>query len=214
MSETPAARLLVWSDYVCPFCYLEAPVLEQVRANYGDRIAIDWRAFELRPEPAPTLDPDGEYLHRVWGQSVYPMAEQRGMTLRLPPVQPRSRKAHEAAAYTRSQGRFDAMHTAIFRAFFEDGFDIGRDSVLIDVGRSVGLDGKELAEALREGRYTALVLDDQQQAQSLGLSGVPATIVVPDESLGGHPLLVSGAQPYEMLAGAIEEVLARGKAKS
>ena len=211
---SPAVRLLVWSDYVCPFCYLGLPALEQLQEAYGDRVAIDWRAFELRPDPVPTLDPDGDYLHQVWGQSVYPLAEQRGMTLRLPPVQPRSRKAHEAAAYARTQGRFDDMHAAIFRAFFEDGFDIGRDSVLVDLGRSVGLDGRDLAVALREGRYTALVQDDQQQAQEIGLTGVPATVLVPDQKLGGHPLLVSGAQPFDVLAGAVEEVLARGTAKS
>ena len=95
MTESPAVRLLVWSDYVCPFCYLEVPVLDAVREHYGDRVVLDWRAFELRPEPEPTLDPDGAYLHRAWGQSVYPLAEQRGMTLRLPPVQPRSRKAFQ-----------------------------------------------------------------------------------------------------------------------
>ena len=54
---------------------------------------IDWRAYKLRSDPVPTLDPDGDYLHRVWNASVYPMARAFGMTLRLPPVQPRSRKA-------------------------------------------------------------------------------------------------------------------------
>lgn len=209
MTTAPAVHLLVWSDYVCPFCYLELPVIEQVRARYGDRITIDWKAFELRPEPEPTLDPDGEYLHRVWGQSVYPMAEQRGMTLRLPPVQPRSRKAFESVAFAREQGRFDAMHQALFRGFFEDGFDIGDDSVLLDIARSVGLDPQALAEALAEGRYTQRVLADEQAAHHMGLSGVPATIVVPDESLGGPPLLVSGAQPLDVVVGAIEQVLSR-----
>ena len=97
-------RLSIWSDYVCPFCYLELPLLDQLNAELGDRVAVDWRAFELRPDPVPTLDPDAPYLHRVWSQSVYPMAEARGMTLRLPPVQPRSRKALEAAEFARSVG--------------------------------------------------------------------------------------------------------------
>jgi predicted DsbA family dithiol-disulfide isomerase len=209
MTESPVVRVFVWSDYVCPFCYLELPELDRLNDAYGGRVTVDWRAFELRPEPAPTLDPDGEYLHRVWGQSVYPMADQRGMVLRLPPVQPRSRKAHEAAAFARAQGRFDPMHRALFQAFFEEGFDIGRDDVLIDLARSVGLDGDALAEALRDGRHTAQVLADQEVARRMGLGGVPATILVPDESVGGQTLAVSGAQPFEAVASAVEEILAR-----
>ena len=79
-------------------------------------VRVEWRAFELRPDPVPTLDPDGAYLHRVWNQSVYPMARERGLTLRLPPVQPRSRKAHEATAFARSAGRADATAEALFGA--------------------------------------------------------------------------------------------------
>ncbi|MDQ3803335.1 MAG: hypothetical protein M3416_05715 [Acidobacteriota bacterium] len=52
---------------------------------------VVWRAFELRPEPVPALDPNGEYLRRVWRSSVYPLAEWLGVTMRPPPVQPRSR---------------------------------------------------------------------------------------------------------------------------
>src|SRR5215218_7817962 len=101
MAKDNTVRILVWSDYVCPFCYLERPVLERVQGELGHGVEIDWRSFELRPEPEPTLDPDAEYLHRVWNQSVYPMAQERGMVMKLPPVQPRSRKAHEAAEFAR-----------------------------------------------------------------------------------------------------------------
>jgi predicted DsbA family dithiol-disulfide isomerase len=87
-------RIEVWSDYVCPFCYLEFSILERLQRERGQQVSVAWRAYELRPDPVPTLDPDGEYLHRVWNQSVYPMARERGLALKLPPVQPRSRKAH------------------------------------------------------------------------------------------------------------------------
>lgn len=210
MTATPAVRLVVWSDYVCPFCYLEMPVLERVLEDYGDQIAVDWRAFELRPDPVPTLDPDGDYLHDVWERSVYPMAEERGLTLRLPPVQPRSRKAHEAAAFARGVGQFGVMHAALFRAFFEEGLDIGEDAVLADIAAASGLDPAALLESLRQGRYRETVEADQRLAQRMGLSGVPATVVVPDEALGGPPLLVSGAQPYELVAGAVEQALLGG----
>jgi hypothetical protein len=51
-------------------------------------VAIVWRAFELRPDPVPTLDPNGDYLRRLWGSSVYPLAEHLGIDIKLPPAQP------------------------------------------------------------------------------------------------------------------------------
>lgn len=210
MSEDSRARITVFSDYVCPFCYLEEPDLARVREEYGGAVEVDWRAYELRPHPIPTLDPDGEYLHRVWNASVYPMARSLGMALRLPPVQPRSRKALEAAEYAREEGRFDEMHTALFKAFFEDGKDIGEEGVLLEAGAAVGLDREGLRAALEEGRYTEKVLADEELARRLGVESVPTMLV----GLAGEPLeeaeAIVGAQPYGgRLESAVERALSR-----
>lgn len=200
-----AARVVVdvWSDYVCPFCYLQEPVFEAVRKQFGNDIEVRWHAFELRPEPVPTLDPAGEYLRTTWARSVYPMAAQRGMTLRLPPVQPRSRKAFEAAEFARAAGRFEAMHDALFRAFFQDGKDLASVDVLVAVGTSIGLDGVGLRDALERGAFSATVFEDQGAARRLGVSGVPTMVV----RGGGEPLsqgrALVGAQPVAAVAAAI-----------
>ena len=138
--KTAQIRIDVWSDYVCPFCYLEQPVLRRIARQYQGKVVLEWRAFELRPEPVPTLDPDCEYLHAIWNRAVYPMAHTRGMKLRLPPIQPRSRRAFEAAEFARAHGRFGEMHEALFRAFFQEGLDLGSLSVLLQVGAGIGLD--------------------------------------------------------------------------
>ncbi len=204
------ARVTVFSDYVCPFCYLEEPDLMRVREEYGDAVEVDWRAYELRPDPIPILDPDGEYLHHVWNASVYPMAKSLGMALRLPPIQPRTRKALEAAEYAREESKFDEMHMALFRAFFEDGKDIGKGETLLEVGASVGLDREKLRAALEEERYTEKVLDDEQLALRLGVGSVPTMLV----SSAGEPLqnaeVITGAQPYGgRIEAAIERALSR-----
>lgn len=201
MPKDTAIQISVWSDYVCPFCYLEVPVLDQIRRELGDEVAIDWRAFELRPDPAPTLDPNAEYLHRVWNQSVYPMAKERGLSLSLPPVQPRSRKAHEAAEFAREAGLLDEMNRALFRAFFEEGRDLADLAVLLDVGESVGLERGDLREALEKDRYTEKVLEDEHLAQQIGITGVPALVI----GGGRHAYLLSGAQPVE----TVREVIAK-----
>jgi predicted DsbA family dithiol-disulfide isomerase len=203
------ARITVWSDYVCPFCYLEAPVLERIRREFGDAVDVDWRAFELRPEPEPTLDPDGAYLHTVWNRSVYPMARERGMTLRLPPVQPRSRRALELAELAREKGRFDEVHDGLFRAFFEQGKDIDDLDVLADVAAGAGLDPVETRAALEQGTYRERVLHDQGQAAQLGIRGVPAMVIHRPDLPPETAVSLSGAMPYEAVRSAVERLLNR-----
>lgn len=208
MSATDAVVIDVWSDYVCPFCYLELPVLERIRQTYGDEVQVRWHAFELRPDPVPTLDPDGAYLHEIWGRAVYPMAQQRGMTLRLPPVQPRSRKAMEAAEFARAAGCFERMNEALFRAFFEQGQDLASIDVLVQLGRSVGLDAVALKQALDQGLFSERVLQDQRDAQGLGISGVPMLVVRRGDQPVHQGQGLSGAQSYEAVAAAVSRALA------
>lgn len=202
----PEVIVSVWSDYVCPFCYLEEPVLERLKREEGERIAIEWRAFELRPEPEPTLDPNGVYLHDIWSRAVYPLARERGMTLRLPPLQPRSRKALEAAEFARAQGHFDAMHNALFRAFFEEGRDIGSVDILLEIGAEQGLDVATLAQALARGHYTETVLADEALAKRLGVQGVPMMLLRQAGQSLEQSRGLSGAQPYEAIRAALRLV--------
>jgi predicted DsbA family dithiol-disulfide isomerase len=161
-------------------------------------VRVVWRAFELRPEPAPTLEPGGEYLTRVWRDSVYPLAARLGVEMRLPPVQPRSRLAHEAAKWAGRAGRFDDYNAAVFRAFFERGEDIGSPEVLARLAAAIGLDAGAVRAALAGGDLTAQVLTDEEEAAQLSISGVPAFVA-------NRRLMLVGLQP----AGAFREVFAR-----
>jgi len=153
---------------------------------------VVWRAFELRPEPAPTLPPQGEYLTRVWRQVVYPMAERMGMPLRLPPVQPRSRLAHEAARFAAGHGSFKAFHQELFRAFFQRGEDIGQVDVLVALGESVGLDEAALRQALAAREMEAEVAAEEELAGRLGVHAVPAYVA-------DRHRMVTGVQGVEEL---------------
>lgn len=195
----------VWSDYVCPFCYLAEPVLAEVEQEFPG-ILVRWHAFELRPEPVPTLDPNGEYLRDVWDRAVYPMAQSRGMLLRLPPVQPRSRIAHEAAAFARDHRRFTDLNHEVFRAFFEGGKDIGDPIVLEHLAQDAGLDAGKLRDALRGGEYRQTVLEDEAMAQRLGLTGVPASLVRTASAPLERSVLIEGAQSLEIFRRAIRRV--------
>lgn len=209
MSSQHAILVDVWSDYVCPFCYLELPAINRLQEEWrreSTALEVTWHAFELRPEPVPTLDPDGEYLHTVWNRSVYPMAAMHGMALRLPPVQPRSRQAFEAVFFAREQGHFDAMHLALFKAFFEDGKNIGDMTVLLDLASNLGLDQEELYQALQTQRHLPAVLEDEAMAGRLGVSGVPLTLLRQAGQPWASAVPLRGAVPYEDLMAAANAV--------
>jgi predicted DsbA family dithiol-disulfide isomerase len=165
--------------------------------NSVTNIEVIWRAFELRPEPVPTLPPDGEYLHRVWNSSVYPMAQSLGITMKLPPVQPRSRLAHEAAHWARTQRQFEAMNAAIFRAFFERGENIGDAEILISLADDLNLDTVSLRSSLNSREFEQSVINDEQEAETLGVSGVPAFIA-------NRKFALSGVQSLENLKMLVE----------
>jgi predicted DsbA family dithiol-disulfide isomerase len=198
-------QIEVWSDYICPFCYLQEPVVERVAREFADQVQVRWRAYELRPDPEPTLDPGGDYLRDVWATAVYPMAAKRGMKLKLPPVQPRSRKAFEATEYARDRGKADAMRHAIFAAFFEDGRDIGDVAVLEQIAETLDIHPSGVRRALHANVYTDRVIRDENEAAELGLSGVPAMVLTPDSN--ERRLLISGAQPYETVRELVERAL-------
>lgn len=202
----PRIVIEVFSDFVCPFCYLELPELEAVQARFGEALGLRWRAFELRPDPQPLLDPDSDSLHDVWQRSVLPMARERGLTLRQPAIQPRSRLAHEAHAWAMAEApeSAGALRLALFRGFFEESLDLGDIGALMAQAEALGLDGRDLARALSEGRYQQTVSDDHHQAQVLGISGVPGLRFMLD---GQHAGVLEGAQPRRQLLLAVERLL-------
>jgi len=160
---------------------------------------VIWRAFELRPEPSPTLDPNSEYLERAWRERVYPLAEELGMPMKMPPVQPRSRLAHEATQWAGTKGRLEDFNAAVFRAFFERGEDIGQIGVLLQLASNLSLDLKALRAALENGEFRTSVLKDEHDAQALGVRAVPSFVA-------DRRAMLSGVQSVAMLQGLIRQV--------
>jgi predicted DsbA family dithiol-disulfide isomerase len=157
-----------------------------------------WRAFELRPEPSPAFDMPQEHLERSWKSSVYPIAERVGVTMRPPPVYPRTRRAHEATAWARAAGRTEDFHAAVFDAYYARGVDIGQVDVLCGIAASLGLDADALRAALKAKTFEPDVLRDERDAQRMGLGGVPAMVA-------DRRVAVTGVQPVETLRQLVAE---------
>ncbi|TDD10390.1 thioredoxin [Nonomuraea deserti] len=173
----------VFVDYVCPFCFLVEPAIEELRRERDVEVTI--RPFELRPDPVPTLRPEDEYLPRVWKDAVYPMAERVGVPMTLPSVspQPRTAKAFMVLQLARERGRAEAYTEAMFQAFFQEDRNIGEDEVIIDVATSVGLDRAEARQALHSEERRIRQREDQEYAVNVvGIDAVPSVVI------GGHVL--------------------------
>lgn len=182
-------RITVYSDYVCPFCLLAEKVLSEA---IGERdIPITWRAFELRPDPVPTLRPEDPYLPAVWQRSVYPLAERLGVPIRLPSIspQPRTAKAFELLALAQDTGLDHAYSMRVLQAFFQEDRDIGDTDTLVELAAEVGLDADEARLALENGTYAERHQEALRHAhEDMAITSVP-TIVIGHTVFRGTPSL-------------------------
>lgn len=199
--DMPMRTVTVYADYVCPYCLLAERVLSQAIRNRD--IKIEWRAFELRPAPVPTLKPEDPYLPSVWERSVYPLAKKLGVAIKLPSAspQPRTTLAFELLALAQDNGLDDAFSLQVMRSFFQEDQDIGSPELLIALAAKVGLDAHEARHVLTSRVYEQRHRDTQRYAREvLQISSVP-TIIVGNQTFAGVP-------PMDSLQRAIDDLIA------
>ena len=180
-------QIIVYTDYVCPFCLLAEEAI--VQATDGMDVEIRWRPFELRPAPVPTLKVEDPYLPKIWQDSVYPMAKKLGVPIKLPNIspQPRTDKAFEVFAMAEELGLGHAYSMAALKAFFQQERDIGNPEVLADIGESVGLERQAVLDVLAEGRYREQHQTAQRHAVEEALIQSVPTLVIDGEVIQGVP---------------------------
>ena len=163
--------LEIYSDFVCPFCFLaEKPLIQAIDALSQEiNINLTWKPFELRPSPTPTLKPEGEYLSRVWKELVYPMALRMQTDIILPKVspQPYTGLAFEGAIYAALNGKSPEYQHRMFTAFFQGQLNIWEIDILSRCAADIGLDKQDFRSALENGlhakSYEEQLLYVQQQ---------------------------------------------------
>jgi predicted DsbA family dithiol-disulfide isomerase len=197
----------IWSDYVCPYCFLaEQPLADAIEAS-GVEAEIRWMPFELRPEPTPTLRPEDDYLQSGWAQSVYPLAAQMGIEIELPDVspQPYSRLAFEGHLFAEAHGLSSEYTHRIFTAFFRESQDIGDVDVLTTIAEEIGLDTVGFRTALQEGKYAEMHQVLLKQAyEEVQITAVPSFLIGNRllRGLAGQDALVSLLQTVDAEATA------------
>jgi predicted DsbA family dithiol-disulfide isomerase len=160
--------------------------------------------FELRPEPHPTLRPEGDYLRQAWAERVYPIARRMGVPINMPKVspQPHTHLAFEGYQYAKEYGKGNEYNHRALEAFFVEGQDIGDITVLTKLAGEVGLDRIEFEQALRSRKYReAHQLALRHAYAEAGVTGVPMFVI-------GKRVL-TGLQEKETLEEVIMEDQAR-----
>jgi predicted DsbA family dithiol-disulfide isomerase len=193
-------KIKIYSDYVCPFCYLGEQILEEIIKESPDlEVEVEWMPFELRPFPMPTLRPEEEYLPKVWRTSVYPMAEDLGIQIKLPMVspQPHTHLAFEGFQYAKEKGKGHEYSMHLFEAFFKESKDIGNIDILTQLAAETGLDPRAYKEVLESRKYKEQHEKAFQQAQNIGISAVPSF------QIGNK--LYQGVIPKEQLKQILQE---------
>ncbi len=206
MDGSPQVQLVVWSDYLCPWCHLGSARVSRLEEEFGDALRVEWRAFLLRPTPgtARTLD-----RFRAYTQSwLRPAAEPDAPTFRPwesdagPPSH--SIPAHLVAKAAAALGAaaFAAMHRRLLRAYFEENLDVTDRATQLTLWQELGFAVDAFARADDPATRVA-VLAEHQDALAQGVTGVPAMMLV------GNDVPALGAMPYETYRRWIARALGR-----
>ena len=180
-------KVEIWSDTVCPFCYLGKHKFENALAQFADRenIEVEWKSFQLNPGlVTDTTISINQYLAKVKGYPIEQAAKmnerfsQSGKALGLEynfdkVVVANSYRAQNLIHFANIQGLQNEMEERLFKAYFTDGLNIDDLSVLVLLATETGLNIDGMEQALENKMYDAQVQKDIAEASQLGIHGVP-----------------------------------------
>ncbi|MEP7372645.1 MAG: DsbA family oxidoreductase [Chitinophagaceae bacterium] len=205
-------KVEIWSDVMCPFCYIGKRRFEKALEQFPGRddIELVWKSFQLNPamktEPGKNIN---QYLSEVKGWSliqakqandyVTSMAKEMGLNYDFDKaVVANSFDAHRLLQLAKVNGKGDAMEEQLFNAYFTEGKNIADHDTLIQLATTIGLEHDEVKKVLNSNDYTEAVERDIYEARQIGVRGVPYFVL-------NDRYAVSGAQATETFLGALNK---------
>ena len=203
-------KVEIWSDVMCPFCYIGKRKFELALEKFPQRdtVEITWKSFQLNPDMI--TDPDkniNQYLAEVKGWSVKQaedannyvtdIAKKVGLTYNMDKaIVANSFDAHRLSHLAKKYNKQDALEEQLFIAYFTEGKNTADHDTLIAIGKEIGLNETEIKTMLQGNEFSAEVNQDILEAQMVGARGVPFFVF-------DRKYAVSGAQD----PAAFEQVL-------
>jgi predicted DsbA family dithiol-disulfide isomerase len=207
-------RLDIFSDPVCPWCLIGKAHLDRALAAHPEHpFQIEWHPFQLNPDvPAEGVDKRA-YLESKFGGAqkvdqihdrMRQIAAEAGIDMDpdAPKRQPNTLKAHRLIHWAGLEGRQTAVVSALFRAYWRDGLDIGSDTVLADIAEASGMDRAVALRLLTSDADADDIAARDADARKKGVSAVPTFLIA-------QQYVVQGAQPPEVWAQVIDEISAK-----
>lgn len=206
-------KIEVWSDFVCPFCYIGKRRLESAlnQFEYKDEVELIFRSFELDPNFKNKFDENiHEIIARKYGISIeqakasnnqiVAQAKAIGLNYNFDDLIPTNTfDAHRLSHYAKTEGKANELAERILKAYFVDSLNISDHKTLAGLAGEVGLDSDEALKVLVSDKYGAEVRKDEENAARFGITGVPYFVF-------NDKYAVSGAQPPEAFLEVLEKV--------
>lgn len=211
-ATTSKLTVQIWSDVVCPFCYIGKREFDNALARFPhkDSVLVEWKSFELDPN-APATSDENTYtmLARKYSMSiddakarvgsVADRARSVGLDYNFEAtVIANSFQAHRLIQLAKTKGLGDAAEERLFKAYFTEGANIGDTTTLVQLATEIGLDANEVNDLLAGQAFSEAVRTDEYEAQQFGIRGVPFFAI--DRKYG-----ISGAQSADHFLGALEQ---------
>ncbi|NYF25909.1 DsbA family protein [Sporosarcina sp. JAI121] len=205
-------KIEIWSDYVCPFCYIGKRRLEEAleQTGLGDNAEIVFKAYELDPNsPAESDAPIQVGLAKKYGMSVEEakkmtdnvaaQAQTVGLIYDFDKMTPANTfNAHRLAKLAEQEGVDKTVSENLLKAYFVDGEKIGVDDVLLRIAEEAGISRNRAKDMLESEEFTEEVKMDISEAGQLGVKGVPFFVI-------NRKYAISGAQPADAFANALRQ---------
>lgn len=205
-------KIEIWSDIMCPFCYIGKRKFEAALAAFDNKdvVEIEWKSFMLAPELQTDTtknihqflaDHKGMSLEEATGMNdnVAHMAAQVGLTYNFDKsIVANSFNAHRFLHFAKQHGKQQEAEELVFQAYFTDGKNIDSAETLMGIATSLGLDAQAFAAAMGSGAFADEVLADIDEAQQLGVRGVPFFVF-------DRKYAVSGAQDPAVFLQTLEK---------
>ncbi len=204
-------KLDILSDPICPWCYIGKTYLDRaLEARPDHPFAIEWHPFQLNPDmPAEGMDRRA-YLEAKFGGSdgakqvygrIEDTAKAAGLAIDFDAIQrtPNTIDAHRLIHWSGLEGRQTATVTRLFKAYFEQGQDIGDRAVLLDIAEGVGLDRAMIERLLDSDADLEDIRAHDAHARERGVTGVPTFVLA-------NTHVLPGAQPTELWTNVLDEI--------
>lgn len=205
-------KLDIISDPICPWCFIAKAYLDRALEQRADHpFTIEWHPFQLNPDmPVGGMD-RRTYLERKFGgqdgavQAYLPVLEhatKAGLDIDLEGIKttPNTLDAHRLIYWAGIEGRQTRVVRALFKAYFQQGRDIGSQETLIDVATESGLEREMITRLMQSDADLADTKARDQSLRDMGVQSVPTFIVA-----GKH--VVTGAQPIEFWVRVIDDIM-------